>query len=36
MLPSSAAEPDLNDLEIEYTPKVKLENKRAPTSGGCG
>jgi rhodanese-related sulfurtransferase len=31
-----AAEPDLHDLEIIYIPKVKLENKRAPTSGGCG
>ena len=31
-----AAEPDLHDLEIEYIPKVKLEDKRAPTSGGCG
>ena len=31
-----AAEPDLHDLEIEYAPKVKLEDKRAPTCGGCG
>ena len=31
-----AAEPDAHDLELEYTPKVKLELKRAPTSGGCG
>jgi len=31
-----AAEPDLHDLEIEYIPKVKLEDKRAPASGGCG
>ena len=31
-----AAEPDVHNLELEYTPKVKLELKRAPTSGGCG
>ena len=31
-----AAEPDAHNLELEYTPKVKLELKRAPTSGGCG
>jgi rhodanese-related sulfurtransferase len=31
-----AAEPDVHNLELEYMPKVKLELKRAPTSGGCG
>jgi rhodanese-related sulfurtransferase len=31
-----AAEPDAYILELEYTPKVKLELKRAPASGGCG
>ena len=31
-----AAEPDAHNLEMEYIPKVKLEMKRAPTSGGCG
>ena len=31
-----AAEPDTHNLKLEYTPKVKLELKRAPTSGGCG
>lgn len=31
-----AAEPDPHAYELEYTPKVKLELKRAPTSGGCG
>ena len=31
-----AAEPDAHNLELEYTPKVELELKRAPTSGGCG
>jgi hypothetical protein len=31
-----AAEPDAHNLELDYTPKVKLEMKRAPTSGGCG
>jgi hypothetical protein len=32
----SAAEPDAHAYELEYTSKVKLEMKRAPTSGGCG
>lgn len=32
----AAAEPDPHVFELEYTPKVKLELKRAPTSGGCG
>lgn len=32
----AAAEPDPEAHELEYTPKVKLELKRAPTSGGCG
>lgn len=32
----TAAEPDPEAQEIEYTPKVKLEIKRAATSGGCG
>lgn len=31
-----AAEPDPHAFELEYTPKVKMEMKRAPTSGGCG
>jgi rhodanese-related sulfurtransferase len=31
-----AAEPDPESMELEYIPKVKLELKRAPTSGGCG
>ena len=31
-----AAEPNPNAFEIEFEPKVKLELKRAPTSGGCG
>ena len=31
-----AAEPDTHNLKLEYTPKAKLELKRAPTSGGCG
>lgn len=31
-----AAEPDPHAHELIYTPKVKLELKRAPTSGGCG
>ena len=31
-----AAEPNPYANEIEFEPKVKLELKRAPTSGGCG
>lgn len=31
-----AAHPDPHDFELEFTPKVKLELKRGPTSGGCG
>jgi rhodanese-related sulfurtransferase len=31
-----AAEPDPHAFELEYTPKVIMELKRAPTSGGCG
>ena len=32
----AAAEPNPEAFEIEFEPKVKLELKRAPTSGGCG
>jgi rhodanese-related sulfurtransferase len=32
----AAAEPDPEAHELEYTPKIKMEIKRAPTSGGCG
>ena len=31
-----AAEPDPDLLDLDYEPKVILELKRAPTSGGCG
>lgn len=31
-----AAEPDPHRYELEYIPKVELELKRAPLSGGCG
>jgi rhodanese-related sulfurtransferase len=32
-----AAYPQVEDYEhLEYTPKIKLEMKRAPSSGGCG
>ena len=31
-----AAEPSPDFLDLEYEPKVILELKRAPTSGGCG
>ncbi|MGD2078512.1 MAG: YeeE/YedE thiosulfate transporter family protein [Chloroflexota bacterium] len=32
----AAAEPDPEAQELEYTPKIKMEIKRAATSGGCG
>lgn len=31
-----AAEPDPHAYELEYLPKVLMELKRAPSSGGCG
>lgn len=31
-----AADPNPHDYDIEYTPKIKLELKHAPISGGCG
>ena len=31
-----AAEPDADHLDLNYVPKVILELKRAPSSGGCG
>lgn len=31
-----AAYPDPEKYELEYTPKIELELKRAPSSGGCG
>jgi len=31
-----AAEPQLHEGALLYTPKVIMETKRAPTSGGCG
>lgn len=31
-----AAEPDPHFIDLKYEPKVILELKRAPTSGGCG
>jgi hypothetical protein len=32
----TAAEPDHHAFELEYIPKVEMELKRAPASGGCG
>jgi rhodanese-related sulfurtransferase len=32
----AAAEPDPHTQELEYTPKIIMETKRAPSSGGCG
>jgi len=31
-----SADPDPHEYELEYIPKIKLELKRAPSSGGCG
>jgi hypothetical protein len=31
-----AAEPNPYLLDLQFEPKVKLELKRAPVSGGCG
>jgi hypothetical protein len=31
-----AADPDIHEHELEFIPKIKLDLKRAPTSGGCG
>jgi rhodanese-related sulfurtransferase len=31
-----AAYPEAKHFELEFTPKVKLEMKRGPSSGGCG
>jgi rhodanese-related sulfurtransferase len=31
-----AAEPDPHAYELEYTPRVQMELKRAPSGGGCG
>jgi len=31
-----ASNPNPNEYEIEYTPKIKLELKRSPSGGGCG
>ncbi|MEK6256485.1 MAG: YeeE/YedE thiosulfate transporter family protein [Chloroflexota bacterium] len=31
-----AADPDPHAIELEFTPKVKLELKKGPTGGGCG
>ena len=32
----AASGPAVHEGELEYTPKVIMEAKRAPTSGGCG
>lgn len=31
-----AADPHISEYDIEFVPKIKLELKRGPTSGGCG
>lgn len=32
----SASDPHIGEYDLEFTPKIKLELKRGPTSGGCG
>ncbi|HLE15756.1 MAG TPA: YeeE/YedE thiosulfate transporter family protein [Anaerolineales bacterium] len=32
----SAADPNPHEWELEYTPKIKLQQKRGPSGGGCG
>jgi rhodanese-related sulfurtransferase len=32
----AAAHPNPHAYEFDYTPKIKLQQKRGPTSGGCG
>jgi hypothetical protein len=32
----SASNPDPEEYELEYTPKVKLAKQAGPTAGGCG
>jgi rhodanese-related sulfurtransferase len=31
-----AADPHISEYDLEFIPKIKLEIKRGPTSGGCG
>jgi hypothetical protein len=31
-----AATPDPEQFELEFTPKVQMQNKRGPSGGGCG
>jgi len=31
-----SADPHINEYDLEFIPKIKLELKRGPTSGGCG
>lgn len=30
------ADPEFHEYELEFTPKIKMELKRAPSGGGCG
>jgi rhodanese-related sulfurtransferase len=32
----SAADPSPHEWELEYTPKIQLQQKRGPSGGGCG
>jgi hypothetical protein len=31
-----ASDPHIDEYDLEFTPKIQLELKRGPTSGGCG
>ncbi|MGB7095422.1 MAG: hypothetical protein WBD62_12340, partial [Anaerolineales bacterium] len=31
-----SADPHVSEYHLEFIPKIKLELKRGPTSGGCG
>ncbi|MGW8225663.1 MAG: YeeE/YedE thiosulfate transporter family protein [Anaerolineales bacterium] len=31
-----ASDPHIDEYDLEFTPKIKLDLKRGPTSGGCG
>jgi hypothetical protein len=32
----SAADPNVHELDLQFTPKIKLQKKRGPSGGGCG
>lgn len=32
----TAADPNVHEMKLEFIPKIKLQNKKGPTGGGCG